>query len=196
MGKLLKGMGVTGGCLLLLCICLGLITLRSCGSIGWTWEPADPYPTPDPTGATCDNVGVTYPDNPFSGWPQAGRGVSDINYYYCAADYYQIFGRTHWGIDIDATHREAIYATGTANVLWAYEDTLYGMGRNVKVCSPNGWCALYMHLDEWTVVAGQSVVAGDQIGYADNTGNSTGTHLHYQINDAAGNPVDPFPTLP
>lgn len=193
MSKAFKGLGAAGGCALLICICLSLITLRSCGAIGWEWEE-EPDP-PGPGTGTCDNVGVVYGDNPFSGWPQAGRGVADINYYYCAEDYYQQFGRTHWGIDIDAYHREPLYATAYATVAWAYEDTRWGMGRTVKICAENGWCATYMHLDEWQVEPGDSVQPGTQIGLADNSGFSTGTHLHYQINHADGYPVDPYPTM-
>jgi hypothetical protein len=34
---------------------------------------------------------------------------------------------------------------------------------------------------------------GDVVGYVGNTGRtSTATHLHYQINDERGNPIDPY----
>lgn len=196
MSRLFKGVSAAGSCLLLACICVSLISLRSCGSIGWRWEEEpDPTPGPGPGTGTCDNVGVVYSDNPFSGWPQAGRNRDDINYFYCDPVYYQEFGKTHWGIDIDAYHRETLYATGYATVAWAYEDPRWGMGRTVKICASNGWCATYMHLDEWLVAAGDTVSPGTPIGRADNTGFSTGTHLHYQIDHADGHPVDPSPTL-
>ena len=199
-GKLIKiGCGVGSALMLFVCICLSLITIPNCGGqITNTFQDdqvndTDPEPPPDGE-ATCDNAGVSYPDNPFSGWPM-NRSWGDVNYYYCAANYYQEFGRTHWGIDINAHHREPVYATANSTVVRAYYDTVYGMGRNVKICTNSGWCAIYMHLDEWVVSAGDNVNRGDLLGYTDNTGFSTGTHLHYQINNPAGSPVDPAPTF-
>ena len=193
MKRLLRGFGGAGGCLVLLLLCCSLISLRSCADqLSFTVSQNDSdY---DPPGSTCDNAGLAYPDNPFVGWPQAGRDWTDVNFYYCAEDYYALFGRTHWGIDIQAYHGEAVYATANATVLWAYEDTATGMGRTVKICA-NGWCATYMHLDNWVVYGGQVVSHGQLLGYADNTGFSTGTHLHYQINHPSGFAVDPAPTF-
>ena len=57
-----------------------------------------------------------------------------------------------------------------------------------------GWKATYMHLLDITVQAGQIVHAGDVIGHINNSGNSTGDHLHYQINGPEG-AIDPAPTF-
>ncbi len=190
---MLKLLSTSGGCLVMLCVCFSLISLSSCGE-QWRFTFTTHDDDYDPPGSTCENAGVSYPGNPFSGWPQQNRGWDDVTYYYCAEDYYQEFGRTHWGIDIAAYHREPVYATATATVVWAYQDAGYGMGKTVKLCN-GGWCATYMHLDEWVVAAGQSVARGQVLGYADNTGFSTGTHLHYQINHPDGYAVDPAPTM-
>lgn len=62
------------------------------------------------------------------------------------------------------------------------------------------WLASYFHLDEAIVQEKQFVRPGDILGYVDNSGNSTGNHLHYQINngqvsfDGVG-AIDPLPTL-
>jgi len=56
------------------------------------------------------------------------------------------------------------------------------------------WKAVYMHLQDVTVQPGQIVRRGDVIGHVDNTGNSTGPHLHYQIEGPMG-AIDPAPTL-
>ena len=200
-----KSCGGGLGLIFLLCVCLSLIQIPSCstettGGDDNDYDPpplvtVTPGPSPTPGGTTCSNAGVTYPDNPFSGWPQSGRSWSDVNYYYCAADYYVLFGRTHWGIDINAYTGEPLIATADALVVRASYDMVYGMGKNVKICTTTAWCAIYMHLDDWEVEQGDNVSAGDVLGYADNTGFSTGTHLHYQINDPAGQPVDPAPTF-
>jgi murein DD-endopeptidase MepM/ murein hydrolase activator NlpD len=58
----------------------------------------------------------------------------------------------------------------------------------------SGWRATWMHLESVGVSVGQIVRYGQPLGRTDNSGNSTGPHLHYQINNASG-AVDPAPTL-
>ena len=182
------------GLIFLLCICFSLIEIPSCSNqFSSSFENGndDSY---DPPAGTCENAGVSYPDNPFSGWPQ-NRSWGDVNYYYCDPVYEEEFGRRHWGIDIQAYDGEPVYATANGTVLRASEDHAYGMGKNIKICTPTAWCAIYMHLDDWAVSYGEEVSAGQVLGYADNTGFSTGTHLHYQIENPAGVTVDPAPTF-
>jgi len=59
----------------------------------------------------------------------------------------------------------------------------------------SGWYATYMHLKDVEVEVGQIVRAGDLLGHVDNSGNSTGSHLHYQINSPAAGAVDPAPSM-
>ncbi len=64
----------------------------------------------------------------------------------------------------------------------------------------SGWIATYMHLKDIAVEPGQVVFYGDVLGHVDNTGNSTGPHLHYQINmpgadGGRGPAIDPAPTM-
>lgn len=197
--------------IILLCICLTLIQMPDVsdqGSSSMT-NPTNPNPlTPPPSGptitpggptvtpptATCPNAGVSYADNPFSGWPQ-NRSWGDINYYYCDPAYEPIFGTTHWGVDIQAYRGEPVYATADAVVVRVSNDDAWGMGKNIKICTQSGWCAVYMHLTDWAVSQGDSVSKGQVLGYANSTGNSTGDHLHYQIEAPAGYTVDPAPTF-
>ena len=60
---------------------------------------------------------------------------------------------------------------------------------------PTGWVATYMHLLDLTVETGDVVFHDDVIGHIDTTGNSTGDHLHYQINTPGGGAIDPAPTM-
>lgn len=72
---------------------------------------------------------------------------------------------------------------------------LNGNGQIDDYCGePLLWKATYMHLMDATVSQGQIVRKGQVIGHVDNTGNSTGSHLHYQINGPHG-AIDPGPTL-
>lgn len=146
-----------------------------------------------PEGATCENAGVVYPGNPFRGWPVPGTGWGNVTAYYCDPTYQELFGRTHWGIDISAPNGTPAVATADAVVVRAGFDD--AMGFNVKVCTDSGWCAVYMHLEAVAVSVGDRVAPGQVVGWVDNTGFSTGPHLHYQINDPSGHPVDPAPTM-
>lgn len=194
MNGLLKG---AGGCLLLLVVgalCLALITIPSCaGLISDASTPPAPAPGPPQTG-TCENVGVTYPDNPFSGWPvQGGANWGLVTAYYCDPEYYQQFGVHHYGIDLGYPTGTPVLATAVGEVSDAgWHDQ---MGLYVRLCADNNWCSTYMHLSSIAVTPGQGVSPGQVLGAVGSTGNSTGPHLHYQINDAAGESVDPAPTM-
>jgi murein DD-endopeptidase MepM/ murein hydrolase activator NlpD len=72
----------------------------------------------------------------------------------------------------------------------------HGGDLDAQDCWANsGWLATYMHLMNTTVTEGQILFRGDILGHTDNTGNSTGSHLHYQINDPSHGAVDPAPTM-
>jgi murein DD-endopeptidase MepM/ murein hydrolase activator NlpD len=58
----------------------------------------------------------------------------------------------------------------------------------------SAWKATYMHLLDISVQVDQIVNPGDVIGHVNNTGNSSGDHLHYQINGPDG-AIDPGPSL-
>jgi murein DD-endopeptidase MepM/ murein hydrolase activator NlpD len=59
----------------------------------------------------------------------------------------------------------------------------------------NGWITVYGHLSQINVSACQGVVAGQGIGLAGSTGNSTGAHLHFETRDNGGF-VNPWNVLP
>jgi murein DD-endopeptidase MepM/ murein hydrolase activator NlpD len=177
----------------LLCLAGTLLSLRGCGDqIHARFGPG--VLDPDPAPGTCDNVGLAYPDNPFSGWPVVASWA-DVSATYCDPHYLAHFGRVHWGIDLAVPTGTPVLATAHATVVRAAEDTSTGMGKHLKLCTPTGWCAIYMHLDGWQVVVGEAVTPGQVLGWSDNTGFSTGPHLHYQLHTPLGQPVDPAPTL-
>jgi murein DD-endopeptidase MepM/ murein hydrolase activator NlpD len=66
----------------------------------------------------------------------------------------------------------------------------------VMLCEESGWRASYFHLNDVNVGAGELVEYGGVLGHIDNTGNSTGPHLHYQINcPDGGGTIDPAPAM-
>lgn len=58
-------------------------------------------------------------------------------------------------------------------------DSLCGIGINLT--GTDGAVYTYCHFQSWSVAHGATVSAGQQIGLTNNTGNSTGPHLHFGI---------------
>ena len=70
------------------------------------------------------------------------------------------------------------------------EDSGNGYGNYIIIDHQNGFKTLYGHNSELLVSVGDIVAKGDKIALSSNTGNSTGPHLHFeiQVNDEK---VDP-----
>jgi hypothetical protein len=76
-----------------------------------------------------------------------------------------------------------------------------GYGNYVKIAHQDGsktYYTYYAHLASAAVAAGQKVKAGQVVGYSNNTGASTGPHLHFGLKIEGENPayksyVDPMP---
>lgn len=94
----------------------------------------------------------------------------------------------HNGIDIFAQTGTIVRAAHDGTVAYAGGDQKAGIGVTIvtdKEYEYNGGLALfktiYWHLLSVNVKYGQKVMAGEVIGYADNTGMSTGSHLHFGL---------------
>jgi murein DD-endopeptidase MepM/ murein hydrolase activator NlpD len=94
----------------------------------------------------------------------------------------------HPGVDIDAKFGQPIVATADGVVEHAGWYKTYGEA--VIIDHKDDYQTLYGHLSKIRVKEGQSVKAGDIIGYAGSTGRSTGPHLHYEV-IKDGKTVDP-----
>lgn len=93
------------------------------------------------------------------------------------------------GIDYGMPTGTPVLAAADGSVTKATEDAS-GYGRLVKIRHAESVETLYAHLRTWSVRPGQSVSAGEQIGYSDSTGFSSGPHLHFEVR-RNGRPVDP-----
>ena len=70
-----------------------------------------------------------------------------------------------------------------------------GYGNRLQVLHDNGWQTVYAHLAEWYMNVGDRVTP-DTVSYlTDNTGYSTGPHIHFELRDEKGIPTDPAPYL-
>jgi murein DD-endopeptidase MepM/ murein hydrolase activator NlpD len=101
-------------------------------------------------------------------------------------------GEFHTGVDIDAPIGTPIRATADGTVKSAAMENGYGReviidhGHNVETC--------YAHMSGFTVMAGQTVVRGQVIGYVGMSGRTTGAHVHYEVR-IHNTPVNPHKYL-
>lgn len=97
--------------------------------------------------------------------------------------------RRHAGIDLAAAWGSPLQATQDGVVTGAGWNGGYGL--LVTVSHGGGIETRYAHLSRVSVTRGQSVKAGDTIGYVGSTGESTGPHVHYEVR-VNGIAIDPL----
>lgn len=97
--------------------------------------------------------------------------------------------RMHEGIDFSVPVGTPVVATGAGVVSADRNRTGYGI--QVLVDHGFGYKTRYAHLSKAAVPIGQTVKRGQVIGYAGNTGRSSGPHLHYEVIHR-GRPVNPI----
>ncbi len=85
----------------------------------------------------------------------------------------------HSGIDIAANIGTPIYAANGGPILYAGWNN-WGYG-NTVVIGHGAFSTLYGHMSSIAVGCGQTVNAGQVIGYVGSTGNSSGPHLHFEL---------------
>lgn len=85
----------------------------------------------------------------------------------------------HEGVDIRAPLNSLVYAAADGEVYHVDDGTGgHAYGIHVRIRHTGGYRTIYAHLNRALVSRGYLVSAGDVIGVADSTGNSTGSHLH------------------
>ncbi|WP_102958332.1 M23 family metallopeptidase [Mangrovicella endophytica] len=94
----------------------------------------------------------------------------------------------HAGIDFVAGNGTSATATAAGTVISAGRSG--GYGNMVEIDHGNGFTTRYGHLSGIAVTVGETVKAGDTIGYTGSTGRSTGPHLHYEVR-RNGEAIDP-----
>lgn len=127
----------------------------------------------------------TVPPPPTKGtgtfiFPTSGVLTSEFGYRW---------GRNHDGIDIGAPTGTPIRAADGGTVILS--GWYYGYGLAIKIDHGGGYVTLYGHNNSNYVNVGDKVFQGQVIGEVGNTGNSTGSHLHFEIIQH-GTPRNPF----
>ena len=119
-------------------------------------------------------------------WPSDQHYLSGFDYNPSA---------NHRGIDLAGETGNPIYATDAGVIVYSgWND--YGYGYMVMVDHGNGWQSLYAHMSSIAVVCGQSVGQGQVIGSIGSTGNSSGSHLHFELMNTTAGKVNPWDFLP
>ncbi|MBQ6906589.1 MAG: peptidoglycan DD-metalloendopeptidase family protein [Clostridia bacterium] len=87
----------------------------------------------------------------------------------------------HEAIDISGPNIKGkeVIAAGDGEVVKKYYS--WGYGNRIEILHPNGMITSYSHLNEYLVEVGDTVKEGQAIGIVGSTGNSTGTHLHFEV---------------
>eukprot|EP00850_Spirogloea_muscicola_P019904 SM000202S05875 [mRNA] locus=s202:39817:45927:- [translate_table: standard] len=100
------------------------------------------------------------------------------------------WGRHHNGVDLAAPTGEPVLAADAGKVTYAgWEPT--GFGYLVEITHKDGWQTLYAHTSEIYAWEGKMVNRGDCIASVGETGRATGPHLHWEIRNQRGCPVNP-----
>ncbi len=100
------------------------------------------------------------------------------------------YSSSHLGIDITATLNMPVLASGGGVVVFAGWSQ-YGYGNVIQIDHGDGFSTVYAHLNGFNVTQCQVVQAGEVIGFAGTTGNSTGVHLHFEVREGGVN-VNPW----
>jgi len=94
----------------------------------------------------------------------------------------------HPGLDIANDYGTPIVATADGEVV--FSGWYGGYGKLIQIAHGNGIETLYGHCSQLLVNVGDKIKKGETIACMGSTGNSTGTHVHYEIrvNGTAVNP--------
>lgn len=142
------------------------------------------------SGAAADGVaqlGTTAPDQLL--WPIKGRITSEYGHVSTIRN-----NVPHTGLDISAATGTEIKAAADGVV----DDIQWqpGGGGNVTIIRhAGGLRTVYAHQSAIDVKEGQQISAGQEIGKVGSTGNSTGPHLHFGVQQGKTD-VDPDKYLP
>jgi murein DD-endopeptidase MepM/ murein hydrolase activator NlpD len=98
------------------------------------------------------------------------------------------WGSHHDGIDLEASPGDQVVAVASGRVVQAGPRGTLGLA--VELDHGNGWTTRYGHLSVLSVVQGEQVDQGQQLGEAGATGRATGPHLHLELR-RHGEAVDP-----
>lgn len=114
-------------------------------------------------------------------WPTTATRISS---YYGPRS-----GDNHSGLDIDGEMGDPVWAAKAGTVVAAGYNGSYG--NQVVLSHGDGLQTRYAHMQSVMVSVGDEVEIGQQVGTEGSTGNSTGSHLHFEV-IIDGSTIDPL----
>ena len=105
--------------------------------------------------------------------------IVPVKNYTISSPYGTRGGEFHRGLDLAAAQGEPIYASKAGTVVKAEFHPSWG--NVVAIEHEDGTTALYAHQQEYQVEVGDHIKQGQIIGFVGSTGNSTGSHLHFEL---------------
>jgi murein DD-endopeptidase MepM/ murein hydrolase activator NlpD len=137
-----------------------------------------PIATPKPAKKSTASHGSTRsggssrPPKTYSGgnfrWPTTSHHISQYYHY------------GHYGIDIDGSTGDPIWAAASGTVTFAgWKNN--GGGYQVWIAHGSGLYTTYNHMSSVSVGRGQHVGRGQRVGRMGATGYATGSHLHFEV---------------
>ncbi len=109
----------------------------------------------------------TYSGGNFA-WPTSSHHISQYYHY------------GHYGLDIDGSTGDPIWAAAAGTVTYAgWKNN--GGGYQVWISHGSGLFTTYNHMSSVSVARGQHVSRGQRVGRMGATGFATGSHLHFEV---------------
>jgi murein DD-endopeptidase MepM/ murein hydrolase activator NlpD len=101
-------------------------------------------------------------------WPTSSHHISQYYHY------------GHYGLDIDGSTGDPIYAAASGTVTFAgWKNN--GGGYQVWISHGSGLYTTYNHMSSVSTGRGQHVSRGQRVGRMGATGFATGSHLHFEV---------------
>lgn len=118
-----------------------------------------------------------------------GKYIIPVSGYTMTSPFGWRWGRMHEGVDLACPTGTTIRASDGGTVVYAGWYSGYGLF--IEIDHGGGVRTRYGHCNAVNVSVGQKVYQGQKIGEVGNTGNSFGSHCHFEIT-VNGSPVNPF----
>ncbi len=114
--------------------------------------------------------------------PSSGNAVSPVPGAVIGASFgqYGLWSRYHTGLDFRAAYGTPIRAVKSGIVLYAGNSGDWA-GNHVALKHADGMTTMSSHMSSIAVGAGQTVQAGQIIGYVGQSGRAFGAHLHFEL---------------
>lgn len=123
---------------------------------------------------------LTYFDKELQGPEISSAGYKvPVRNYTISSAYGNRGSEFHRGLDMAARQGEPIHAVKSGTVIKAEYHNSWG--NVVAIQHEDGSTALYAHQQQYAVKVGDKVSQSQLIGYVGSTGNSTGSHLHFEL---------------